>query len=611
MLYSITVLVNFIFLSAAVWLGIYLVSRNPRSMVAWLTGLTIWSGAGIFLNTLLALIPPPYYFNSSGWIQFIIPFWPSEIFESGWMSWLQGWLFVPTAAFWLHATTLMKPGGMNRSRWWIVIFVYISAVTAIFLMRYTSSIIAYVSGHPLFLNTLKPGSLYYLFMTLLLFFTGTSIYNLLVSAKNSNTGIARKQFVLLAGATFIAILTAPVTIGSAIWEASVPRVVLAVFLGTAVLLIGYGVAVYSALVEGRTIRRDFVYSAVTITIVTMLYLIAAWIAVEVFGAASATYLFVILFAICTHSLIDISRKRFDTILYKQDYRALRDNIRNMVDKKNGSDLEDFLSFSLDQLCTLIRATYGVLLLFDGEHLENSVTYNWRSSIGNLTPTDLEADDVIHLDPESLAGPFVEAALLLPLYAGNEQFGAILLGRPINGIRFSNSDVDKLLYPCDQIAEAIYSARQELECFQKVVRLTPGIEPKQPAKKFMVTVEEVEQALKHISDYAYLGDTGLVNLNLVIECLPDDRVTYVDRGKALYGILIEAVEKLKPDDGEPSSPVSREWYPYLILYGAYFEDRLNRDIMSQLYISEGTFNRTRRSAIRSVTRILEEMEATFN
>ena len=224
---------------------------------------------------------------------------------------------------------------------------------------------------------------------------------------------------------------------------------------------------------------------------------------------------------------------------------------------------------------------------------------------------MKADDVIHLDPETLPAPFIEAALLLPLYAENEQYGAILLGRPINGIKFSHSDVDKLLYPSDQVAEAIYSYRQELECFQKVAGLTTGIRPKPPAKNQLVTVKEVEQALKHISDYAFLGDMDLVNLRLVLEKLPDDRVTYVDRGKALNGVLGEVIERLKPEDGEPSSPAAREWYAYLILHGAYFEEKLNRDIMLQLYISEGTFNRTRRSAVRSVTRMLEEMEAALN
>jgi len=48
-----------------------------------------------------------------------------------------------------------------------------------------------------------------------------------------------------------------------------------------------------------------------------------------------------------------------------------------------------------------------------------------------------------------------------------------------------------------------------------------------------------------------------------------------------------------------------------LHGAYLEDKLNRDILSHLYISEGTFNRTRRSAIHSVTRMLKEMEAVLH
>ena len=36
-------------------------------------------------------------------------------------------------------------------------------------------------------------------------------------------------------------------------------------------------------------------------------------------------------------------------------------------------------------------------------------------------------------------------------------------------------------------------------------------------------------------------------------------------------------------------------------------RLKRDMMSALYISEGTFNRARRRAVRGVTRALAEME----
>jgi hypothetical protein len=77
---------------------------------------------------------------------------------------------------------------------------------------------------------------------------------------------------------------------------------------------------------------------------------------------------------------------------------------------------------------------------------------------------------------------------------------------------------------------------------------------------------------------------------------------------VYTLLAEAIEKLKPEGKLPPDPPPAEWYAYLILHNAYLEDIPNRDIMARLYISEGTFNRTRRAALRAVTRTLEEMEA---
>ena len=77
MLYSLTVIINFVFLVVAVWLGVYVVTRSPRSLVAWLTGLTLWSIAGLFLNLLLALTPLPCLENSPGWAQLVLPFWPA------------------------------------------------------------------------------------------------------------------------------------------------------------------------------------------------------------------------------------------------------------------------------------------------------------------------------------------------------------------------------------------------------------------------------------------------------------------------------------------------------------------------------------------------------
>jgi hypothetical protein len=91
----------------------------------------------------------------------------------------------------------------------------------------------------------------------------------------------------------------------------------------------------------------------------------------------------------------------------------------------------------------------------------------------------------------------------------------------------------------------------------------------------------------------------------------DSVTHVDKGKAVYQLIVHLLEKLRPEQDEPRGPIPREWHAYLVLHDAYVEDRLNRDIMSKLYISEGTFNRTRRSAIRTLARMLSEMESSIH
>jgi hypothetical protein len=60
-----------------------------------------------------------------------------------------------------------------------------------------------------------------------------------------------------------------------------------------------------------------------------------------------------------------------------------------------------------------------------------------------------------------------------------------------------------------------------------------------------------------------------------------------------------------------NPPPRDWYSYLILKDAYIEEVSNREIMMRLYISEGTLNRTRRGAVRSLARAMGEMEAALS
>jgi hypothetical protein len=163
-------------------------------------------------------------------------------------------------------------------------------------------------------------------------------------------------------------------------------------------------------------------------------------------------------------------------------------------------------------------------------------------------------------------------------------------------------------PCDHIAELIVQSRRINDYLNKVVQI-----PAQPVDTSteLVQTKWVEDVLQNFYNYAYLGDSPLVNLKQVQCQLTGSPVTYVDRGKAVYQVVGDALEKLRPDEPSPVEPISRDWYPYLILYQAYIEGMSNRDIMLNLYISEGTFNRTRRSALRCLARVLSEIEANMN
>jgi uncharacterized membrane protein len=611
MLHSITILINFIFLIAAVWLGIYVVTRSSRSLIACLTGLTLWSVAGLFLNMLLALNPPPLPADMPTWVLLLFPFWPGAMIDSGWSGWLQGWLVIPAIVFWHHVTVLMRPGPMNRSRWLRVILGYIAALAAIFIHLYTPLLFVEASGNPLFLTSLKPGILYPLFISLLLIFTILSIVNLLRSARSSPSLIQRKQFNLLALATLIAGLTGPVALIAAALSVPFPRVIISLLLGIPVMMLGYGVARYSALMEGRTIQRDFVYNAIAMGLVTGLYLLMTWISSQLFNVPAVIFIFLVLLAIITHSLIDTARQTLDFIFYREDKRSMRLNLRRLANFVGEQEVEDTLSLILDTMCASVRATYGLIISFEEYRLVQSVTYQWHKRALPVSQGDLVSDDVLHLEPGTFTPPLEDAALLIPLYSDTEQFGAIIFGRPINGIRYSNTDVDLLLYPSDRVADAILDSSREKSYLNMLSQIAQSQQAEFTTSSEIISADIVDDALRNLFDFSHLGDTSLVELKLVHQQLPGGALTHIDRGKAVHEVLTQAVDKLRPADQFPGEPVPREWYPYVILHGAYLEDRLNRDIMSQLYISEGTFNRTRRSAIRSVTRMLEEMEAALS
>jgi len=213
-----------------------------------------------------------------------------------------------------------------------------------------------------------------------------------------------------------------------------------------------------------------------------------------------------------------------------------------------------------------------------------------------------------LNAGQLPAPLQEAALLVPLYAESKQVGALILGQPENGIRYASDDLDRLLFPADQIAEMLFLHQQNSERLKKVEQIVASA-PDSSRVKSSLSVEVVDFALRNIFDYGYLGDSPLADLDIVRQRLTGEKKTHVERGKAVQAVVLEGLEKLRPSPGVPPEPAPREWYPYIILHDAYVNEVQNREIMARLYISEGTYNRTRRVAITALARVLAEMNRT--
>ena len=600
-LYQITFIVNFLALMTAAWLGLYLVTRNPREQTAWLTALTLWSFGILFLNILLAVNPPPNaVFRPSG-LRFLFPSWPSGMFVQGTDAWLQGWSVTPAIAFWHHTTMLMRPGTMNTWRWTRVILGYLIAIAAIEVQAFTQILFSVEGGDPLYLNSLHAGPLYSIFGVALIGLTMMCIINLARSAYIAPNEIIRRQLRTLLIATAFAGLVAPVSlVSSGLDLFPIPMVIMSGVLAIFLVLIGYGVARYSALVSKRIIDRDFLYSLLGIFIITGLYTLATWLLVFAYGAPEVIVIFIPLLGVCTHTGFNIAAFFFDRFFFRGETRQLRANLHHLRRLAGeNEDMRTMLGQILASLCNPIKAEYGLIFLIKNETAQQMADYRWTRNRIDLNPSLLTADDMLNLTPNHFPAPLNDAVLLVPLYNESAQVGALVLGHPINGVQYTNEDIEHLLYPTDQIADALALHLRTAERLIKVAQIAN--EPPSAAPERSIPVEVVDFALRNLFNHAYLADSPLVEIKGV-----DYKKPYIERGKAVHDMLLVALEKMKPGPQIPQQPIPREWYPYILLHDAYVEEIQNRDIMSKLYMSEGTFNRRRRSAIRILARTLAEM-----
>jgi hypothetical protein len=618
LLFASTSAINFVCLTVSLWLGFYIVTRSPRSRVSWLASTTLWSLCGYFLNSLT------YIQSQSG---------------EGLLPWWWAWSVVIAVPFWFHLSVSLLPGKLAKKQHLLVILLYLLALNFVAMEAYTPWVFAGTTMNPPIYNSAqRPGLLYPLFGLYLVTAPALSLYNLRLGWRQAKSRPIRRQFATLLWATSLAIFSGIVTTLSTWLGLDTPTLISNLSLGVGVALLGFGVARYNALIEGQVIGLDFIYTLLAIGLVIGGYLLAAFFSSLVFDVPSIAFLFIIMLAIVSHSLYDWARTYLDRFFYRQQYRDLRANLRDFAHTTTPDhDIRDRLQVILQNLCQSLEVSTGFIALREGESF--AVISKWKVDVSQSIASDaLATDEITVLSPpvETLGLADTSATiaaqgwhLIVPLHAGGEQIGAIVLGQRTTGVSYTENDLALLEDLADTVAGVVHTVRLKERSVQQMDNLLREIREReqelQGRMREALTAEArppvlkgrsereaislVEDALRHLHDYPYLGEHTLAQLRIIESHLDVQKgvfVTHLDRGKTLQEVLTTAIEKLKPPDPQPSPP-TREWHQYVILHDCYVLGKLNRDVMNALYISEGTFSRARRRAVRGVARALAEME----
>ena len=377
-----------------------------------------------------------------------------------------------------------------------------------------------------------------------------------------------------------------------------PRLFLDLCAFASVLFLGIAVARQQALIDRRILLGDVPVSALTIPGMALIY---AYL-VKKAGYDPRSIAIITVLAIATHSLHSLAREALERLRLQRE-STLRKKIHELE-----SDIEKNLNYrlkiGLGLLCQSLQASGGFVAIRTEAGFVVVASRNSGLPVNTqLSPRLVACEDVTQLNHDQLPG----ITWIAPAFEGQTQVAVVGLGSPRSRLKYSSDDLDLLGEVASQIGTLVSlhnlkitkpsdnsTNESDLIVSTGEMMMTITSKPDQDMVKW------VEEALRHLSDYVTLGQSPLV-ARLTI---PGD--SHIERGKALSQKLMESIESLNPGGVRPPEPLPRTWYNYVVLHDAYVLSLPNREIMSRLFVSDGTFHRTRRNAVRGLTRFLLEV-----
>jgi hypothetical protein len=578
MLFNITLIVDLIAMATTLWGGFYLLARGFPS---WIT-----------LRAVIVLLLLSMFFLGAY----------NNLFHqvTGTAAWRAVLLILALETWYSLTYRLMTVQSQQRLRWMEIAIYILGAITATLLLA-TPNVFTGEQGNMLHVAHMRLGLAYVFYGAFQFVISFGILYNLLTDNK---IGLTRQGKYFLVASIFPATAVIFGVVGLAITP-QMPRVMPDLLIFTGVLLLSVSVARHQMLVERRTTIRDFPVSALTVLGLAAVYafLAARWgLPLERTGA-------VVAFAVLTHSFYDLAREFLERQRIRQE-GAFRRQMRHLETQVSGDEaLNTRLQNGLDLLCATLNTDGGFIAILRGKNFLVAASMNAVGVGSQLSPTVVACDDIIPFKNEQL--PTI--GWLIPTFEGQTQVAVIGLHKPRAKLAFSAGDLDLLAEVSDQIGTMI-SLNNLTEGRAAQIRQLVAESQLQTSELNSITgemiatistnpdsefIKIVEEALRHLSDYITLGQLPLASrMNLSGE-------SNIECGRQLHRLLIDSIESLRPTEKRPPEPLPRVWYSYAVLHDAYVEGVTNREIMARLYVSEGTFNRTRRNALRGLSRMLAE------
>lgn len=499
---------------------------------------------------------------------------------------------------WYSITLQLLSEKIRKSLQWWTSAVYVLAAVAIALLISTRNAFVGEQGNVLYVARMGVGLPYILYGIFEIVALGGILYNLLAF---NRVGFTTEGKFFLAASLFAVAGVAYGIVALAL-APPMPRIIQDSLIFSGVFMIGYSAARYQTLVERRTTLQDFPITTLTILFVTTIVGYSAYrlgFPLQWLGALIA-------FVVLMFSLYDLVREFLERLRMRKE-STFRKQLRQLENERSAEDaLKVRLQSGLDLLCDALQASGGLIAV---RHEDEFIVTASRNSVpleSRFSSDLFSYEDITQVVENDLVW-------VVPTFDGQTQIAIVGIAKPKKKLDYSTGELDLLSEFADQIGTVISLSNlrpQQTKQIRKLVAESQAnvkeldsvadeimsVIAKNPDEYFIKILEE---GLRHLPDTITLGQSVLA------EQIKVEGESHIERGKNLQQTLMKSIELLRPAEKRPEEPLPRVWYNYAVLHDAYVEGVPNREIMARLYISEGTFNRTRRNAIRGLARLLME------